>query len=120
MAERVWGDTMMSRWISRASLWPRKAEEYLIASGLTYTIVHPGGLLDAPGGKRQLVLGLNDELTKREMRSIPRSDVAQVKTCRRRVVAPSYSTCHMESAFVYLNCERMVDSTSWLGTICQC
>jgi uncharacterized protein YbjT (DUF2867 family) len=25
-------------------LWKRKAEEYLIASGLTYTILHPGGL----------------------------------------------------------------------------
>jgi uncharacterized protein YbjT (DUF2867 family) len=27
--------------------WKRKAEEYLIASGLTYTILHPGELLDA-------------------------------------------------------------------------
>lgn len=29
-------------------LWKRKAEEYLIASGLTYTILHPGGLIDEP------------------------------------------------------------------------
>ena len=27
--------------------WKRKAEEYLIASGLPYTIIHPGGLIDA-------------------------------------------------------------------------
>lgn len=24
-------------------MWKRKAEQYLIASGLTYTIIHPGG-----------------------------------------------------------------------------
>lgn len=34
-------------------LWKRKAEMYLIWSGLEYTIVHPGGLLDKPGGKRE-------------------------------------------------------------------
>ncbi len=27
-------------------VWKRKAEEYLIASGLAYTIIHPGGLTD--------------------------------------------------------------------------
>lgn len=27
-------------------VWKRKAEEYLIASGLTYTILHPGGLFN--------------------------------------------------------------------------
>ena len=27
-------------------VWKRKAEEYLIASGLPYTIIHPGGLSD--------------------------------------------------------------------------
>ena len=30
-------------------LWKRKAENYLIKSGLQYTIVHPGGLLDKEG-----------------------------------------------------------------------
>ncbi len=33
-------------------MWKRKAEEYLIASGITYTILHPGGLLDKPGGRK--------------------------------------------------------------------
>ena len=27
-------------------VWKRKAEEYLIASGLSFTIIHPGGLSD--------------------------------------------------------------------------
>lgn len=56
----------------------RKAEEYLIASGMTYTIVHPGGLLDKEGGKRQLVVDVDDALLERKSRSIPRADVAQV------------------------------------------
>lgn len=58
----------------------RKAEEYLIASGLTYTIIHPGGLLNAEGGKRQLVIGVDDTLLERKTRSIPRADVAQVRS----------------------------------------
>ena len=33
-------------------LWKRKAEMYLKASWLDYTVVHPGGLLDKDGGKR--------------------------------------------------------------------
>lgn len=56
----------------------RKAEEYLIASGLTYTIIHPGGLLDKEGGKRQLILDVDDVMLERKSRSIPRADVAQV------------------------------------------
>ncbi|CAM9519240.1 unnamed protein product, partial [Ectocarpus fasciculatus] len=60
-------------------LWKsRKAEEYLIASGMTYTIIHPGGLLDKEGGKRQLVLDTDDKMLERKSRSIPRADVAQL------------------------------------------
>ena len=59
-------------------LWKRKAEQYLITSGMKYTIVHPGGLLDKTGGDREIVLGTNDELLKEKVRSIPRADVAEV------------------------------------------
>merc|ERR1719453_516084 len=58
-------------------LWKRKAEKYLIDSGLPYTIVHPGGLLNEAGGKREIVIGVDDERTEGE-RSIPREDVAEV------------------------------------------
>lgn len=68
----------------------RKAEEYLIASGLTYTIVHPGGLLDAEGRKRRLVIGVDDTLLERKARSIPRADVAQVRLCAFLCVVISY------------------------------
>jgi hypothetical protein len=38
-------------------VWKRKAEKFLIDSGLTYTIVHPGGLTDDEVG-RQSGLGV--------------------------------------------------------------
>ena len=59
-------------------LWKRKAEEALIASGMTYTIVHPGGLTDKPGAQSEIVMGFDDQLLKGEVRSIPRADVAEV------------------------------------------
>jgi len=63
-------------------IWKRKAEQYLIDSGVDYTIIHPGGLQDAPGGLRELVVGKNDELLTNPPEgiptSIPRADVAEV------------------------------------------
>merc|ERR1719171_3075680 len=59
-------------------LWKRKAEKYLIDSGLPYTIVHPGGLLNEPGSERELVLGVDDSQAGTESRTVPREDVAEV------------------------------------------
>eukprot|EP00532_Pseudo-nitzschia_australis_P006683 CAMPEP_0168168172 /NCGR_PEP_ID=MMETSP0139_2-20121125/2939_1 /TAXON_ID=44445 /ORGANISM="Pseudo-nitzschia australis, Strain 10249 10 AB" /LENGTH=496 /DNA_ID=CAMNT_0008085459 /DNA_START=233 /DNA_END=1723 /DNA_ORIENTATION=+ len=43
-------------------LWKREAEKYLVESGLDYTILHPGGLVDTPGGQDDFVFGVNDQL----------------------------------------------------------
>mmetsp|Transcript_45589 Transcript_45589/g.49239 ORF Transcript_45589/g.49239 Transcript_45589/m.49239 type:complete len:351 (-) Transcript_45589:117-1169(-) len=59
-------------------LWKRKAEKYLIDSGLTYTILHPGGLIDEEGGRRELVVGVDDSQAGTESRVIPRADVAEL------------------------------------------
>ncbi len=59
-------------------IWKRKAEKYLIASGLEYTIIHPGGLTDEAGGERELVVDVDDRLLERKQRSIPRADVAEL------------------------------------------
>merc|ERR1712037_1076521 len=67
--------------------WKRKAEKYLIDSGLPYTIVHPGGLLNEAGGKRQIVIGVDDQRDEGE-RSIPREDVAEVLV--QAVLLPAY------------------------------
>jgi len=70
--------------------WKRKAEMYLSDSGLPYTIVHPGGLLNEAGGKRELVVGVDDvtEGTGSDNRSIPREDVAEVLV--QSLLLPSY------------------------------
>lgn len=87
-------------------LWKRKAERYLtevgvhrhtnvfmplcnlsfehlfvaclFQSGLRYTIIHPGGLIDTPAGEEELVLDVDDKLMKNEKRSISREDVANL------------------------------------------
>merc|ERR1712087_212751 len=51
---------------------------YLMSSGLDYTIIHPGGLVDEAPCKRQLDVGVDDVLLERKFRQVPRSDVARV------------------------------------------
>jgi hypothetical protein len=58
--------------------YKRKAEKYLVESGLHYTIIHPGGLKDTPGGVLGLKLDVNDNLRNEEKRSISRCDVARL------------------------------------------
>ena len=51
--------------------------------GLAYTIVHPGGLIDQEGGRRQLLLGKGDAFMDGEgPRTVPRADVAEVSGVR--------------------------------------
>ena len=63
-------------------IWKRKAEQYLIDSGINYTIIHAGGLVDEPGGKRELIVDRNDTLLTNPPggipTNIPREDVAEV------------------------------------------
>jgi uncharacterized protein YbjT (DUF2867 family) len=63
-------------------IWKRKAEAYLIDSGLDYTIIRAGGLQDQPGGQRELLVGKDDALLSNPPdgipTSIPRADVAEV------------------------------------------
>lgn len=66
-------------------LWKRKAEMYLVNSGIPYTIIHPGGLLPfatepAPEGQRPLLVAVDDDFQKLPpfSRSIPRGDAAEL------------------------------------------
>ena len=65
-------------------LWKRKAEMYLIEKcsetngNVSFVIVHPGGLLDKPGGERELLVGVDDALLDGDRRSVPRADVAEM------------------------------------------
>ena len=55
--------------------WKQQAEAYLQASGLTYTIVRPGGLKDDDTDPRPLIMAPADTLFEG---SVPRLKVAQV------------------------------------------
>ena len=59
-------------------VWKRKAEKYLVESGLDYTIIHPGGLRDDPPGEKKFVIDINDKLLRRQQKSISRGDVANL------------------------------------------
>merc|ERR1712039_1064535 len=69
-------------------LWKRRAEKYLMESGLDYTIVHPGGLVNEAGGQRNLLVGVDDKLLEGSNRSVPREDVAEVLV--QSLLHPSY------------------------------
>lgn len=59
----------------------RKAENYLIDSGVPYTIINPAGLLDTPPNERELIVGRADEIFElyaRQDCGISRADVARV------------------------------------------
>lgn len=59
-------------------IWKRKAEKYLCLSGLQYTIIHPGGLVDAEPSMMNIALDVDDKLLQREKKSISRGDVASL------------------------------------------
>lgn len=62
-------------------IWKRRAEQYLIDSGITYTIIRAGGLIDEPGGNREILVGKDDSffIPERNMpHKLPRADVAEV------------------------------------------
>lgn len=63
-------------------VWKRKAEQYLIDSGIDYTIIRAGGLLDKAGGVRELLVGKDDAFLNHPPNAIPttipRADVAEM------------------------------------------
>mmetsp|Transcript_12187 Transcript_12187/g.13973 ORF Transcript_12187/g.13973 Transcript_12187/m.13973 type:complete len:327 (-) Transcript_12187:233-1213(-) len=59
-------------------LWKRKAEKYLIDSGLSYTIIHPGILTDGEPGLEEILIDVDDKLIEYGDRSIARADVSSL------------------------------------------
>ena len=58
--------------------WRFKGEEYLRASGLTYTIVRPGGLVNVPAGEKGLRLEQGDHWRPLLRSTLSRDDLALV------------------------------------------
>jgi uncharacterized protein YbjT (DUF2867 family) len=61
-----------------ALTWRFKGEEYLRASGLTYTIVRPGGLVNEPAGQKGLRLEQGDAWRPLLRSTLSRDDLALV------------------------------------------
>ena len=54
-------DNPLNRMFGDVLIWKLKGEDYLRASGLAYTIVRPGLLLNEPGGQGDLVFEQGDQ-----------------------------------------------------------
>jgi uncharacterized protein YbjT (DUF2867 family) len=63
--------------------WKRQGERHLEASGLTYTILRPGGLTQTPGDQRQLIFGRGDQTSG----IVSRADVAEA--CLQALARPA-------------------------------
>jgi uncharacterized protein YbjT (DUF2867 family) len=68
----------LNRMFGDVLIWKLKGEDYLRASGLPYTIVRPGGLLNEPGGQSDLAFEQGDRQLSGAPLSIPREDVAAI------------------------------------------
>lgn len=73
----TWTDNPLNRMFGDVLIWKLKGEDYLRASGLAYTVVRPGLLLNEPGGQGALAFEQGDRKST-DQRLIPRADVADV------------------------------------------
>lgn len=68
----------LNRMFGNVLVWKLKGEDYLRASGLPYTVIRPGGLLNEPGGTGDIAFEQGDRKFSGTTLSIPREDVAIV------------------------------------------
>ncbi len=68
----------LNRMFGNVLMWKLKGEDYLRASGLPYTVIRPGGLLNEPGGKGDIAFEQGDRRFGDTTLTIPREDVAMV------------------------------------------
>jgi len=67
-------DHVLNKMMNNVLLWKFRGEEALRSSGVPYTIVRPGGLVNGPGGSESLVFAQGDTTAGR----INREDVALI------------------------------------------
>ena len=67
-------DHFLNKMLDNVLIWKFKGEEALRASGVPYTIVRPGGLVNKPGGSESLVFAQGDTTAG----TIAREDVALI------------------------------------------
>lgn len=69
-------DHMLNRMFGKVLIYKAQGEQALRDSGVPYTIVRPGGLINTPGGERRVVAVQGDPIM--DAAQIPRADVAEV------------------------------------------
>ena len=67
-------DHFLNKAFDNILIWKYKGEEALRASGVPYTIIRPGGLVNTPGGEFSIIFAQGDTTTGQ----ISRQDVAQI------------------------------------------
>jgi uncharacterized protein YbjT (DUF2867 family) len=77
-------------------VWRRRVEHEIRGSGLDYTIIRVGFLVDRPAGRRQVVVG-QDALPLAPRHRIPRADVADAFVAALRHPAASRATFEIVS-----------------------
>lgn len=68
-------DHMLNKMFQNVLIWKFQGEEALRNSGVPYTIIRPGGLLNEPAGGKELVFKQGDD---KNFGAIPRADVARL------------------------------------------
>lgn len=71
-------DNILNRIFGNVLMWKLKGEDHLRASGLAYTIVRPGGLLNEPGNTGKIIFDQGDPPMDEKGLFIPREDVATI------------------------------------------
>lgn len=69
-------DHPLNRMFGDVLKWKLKGEDYLRASGLAYTVIRPGGLLNDTAGKGDIAFEQGDRRFGGSALTIPRADVA--------------------------------------------
>lgn len=67
-------DHVLNKMFNNVLVWKFKGEEAVRNSGVDYTIIRPGGLINQAGGENELVFEQGDDVSG----TIPRADVARV------------------------------------------
>lgn len=78
-------DHSLNRFFGKVLIWKAQGEQALRDSGVPYTIVRPGGLINEPGGKVRVVAVQGDP--QMDNARIPRADVARV--CVEALASPA-------------------------------
>ncbi len=69
-------DNALNRMFGNVLIWKLKGEDALRASGVAYTVIRPGGLINVPGGDKAIMFEQGDPVVRDS--TIARADLARI------------------------------------------